>query len=209
MSQEGLWQCSELCLTAWAERGLSHQPPSQVIPMYLQTVGSACGVQVPSVVTTGADGDWSHLSAALQCKVLTRSPVVPLYSKNITIKKKPTKTCWVVWFFSSSHGSQAANSFPLGVFTGPGIQRLNWIFSALPLHASDIFYSWCKSDGEDCNYRLTGARSWSPGGIALVKAIRKQHSKTQNLGNRHKMYFSILYWNTSSVLGKQAPKSPQ
>lgn len=40
-----------------------------------------------SVVTTDADGDGSLLSAAPQCKVLTRSPVMPLYSKNIAIKK--------------------------------------------------------------------------------------------------------------------------
>lgn len=42
---------------AWAERGLSHQPPSQVIPKYLQSVQSACGAQVQSVVTAEADGD--------------------------------------------------------------------------------------------------------------------------------------------------------
>lgn len=144
---------------------------------------------------------WFLLSAALQWKVLTRSPVVPLYSKNITIKKKkPAGLLFWFWFFcffvffpSSNHGSQAANSFPLGVFTNPGIERPNWIFSALPwCYASNIFNSWCKSDGEDCNYRLTSAHSWSTGRIPLVKAI-KGHSKTQNLGSRDKMYFSILY----------------
>lgn len=50
--------------------------------------------------------------------MLTRSPVVPLYSKNITVKKKKAKQpAGLFVFFSSSCGSQAANSFSLGVFT--------------------------------------------------------------------------------------------
>lgn len=41
----------------WAERGLSHQAPSQVIPAYLQSAPSASGIQVQSVVTAEADGN--------------------------------------------------------------------------------------------------------------------------------------------------------
>lgn len=161
-----------------------------------------------SVVTAEADGSWSLLSAALQCRVLTRSPVVPLYSKNITIKKKTKRqnNLLVSLFFPAAvvvHKQQTA--FPWCSHLGsesPGIQRPNWIFSALPLHAPNIFYSWCKSDGEDCSYRLTGVCSRSTGSIALVKAIRKQHSKPQNVFSHSRQNF------ISSVLGKRAPKIP-
>lgn len=90
----------------------------------------------------------------------------------------------------------------------PGIQRPNWIFSALPLHASNIFYSWCKSDGEDCNCRLTGVCSWSTGSIALVKAIRKQHSKPQNVGNRQKCIFPSKTELYQFCLGEAGPQNP-
>lgn len=177
----------EPCLTAWAECGFSHQPPSQVIPTYLQSAQSASGVQVQNVVTPEADGNWSLLSAALQCKVLTMSPVVPLYSKNITTKKQ-TQNQKPLWFTSSKQLSTWC--FHLWS-ESPGTQRPKWIFSALPLHASNIFYSWCKYHGEDFNCRLTSVCSWCTGSIALVKAIRKQHSKPQNVGSRHKMCFPI------------------
>lgn len=190
MRQEGLWQVQWSCAWQPGLNVVSHTNLHLRLSQCTESEQSACGVQVQSVVAAEADGDWSLLSAASHCKVLTRSPVVPLYSKNITIKTKPAG---LFGFFSSSRGSQAANSFLLAVFTSPGIQKPNWIFSALPLHASNIFYSWCN---EDCNYRRTGVCSWSTGSIALVKAIRKQHSKTQNLNS------------TSSVLGKQAPKIP-
>lgn len=160
-----------------------------------------------SVVTTEADGSWSLLSAALQCKVLTRSPVVPLYSKNITVKKKKQNNLLVSLFFSAA---EQLFTWCFHLWSeSPGIQRPNWLFSALPLHAPHIFYSWCKSDGEDCKYRLTGVCSWSTGSIALVKAIRKQHSKPQNVGSRHKMYFPIQD-RTLPVLswGSRPLKSP-
>lgn len=152
-----------------------------------------------------SDGDWSLVSALLQCEVLTRLPVV----------------CFVFWKLTIKKG--------LGIFSaafllGYSLSTRRKQLSTCQFHESSWHtgarQDFCSSANILCfryKYSITGVNlivrivTRVPQ-VFIHGALRRLNSKGIKCNSIpkheifaiwHKMYWSILPWNTSPILGRK------